>query len=373
MLNFGIIGIGRMGVIHAQNIYSNNLKGVILKAVCDNDINVLNMCASKFPLANAYLDYKEMILKEKLDGVIVATPHYSHKEIAEYLIENNINTLVEKPLYPNVCGADEIIKKSNMSSCLLGVSYNQRSNPLYKKTKDIIKSDIIGKINYANFTITSWYRSQCYYDQNSWRGSFTTEGGGALINQCVHQIDILVNLLGLPNSINGKCKIVNRNITVENDVFAILKYNDFNCNLLVSNHELGGKTEFEIVGNKGKLVINETKMSLYTHKDETMVNNETTSGYGETEIFTKKYTYGKQLVRDNKLGQQLRSLENFRDAINKKDNLLAPINEGINALEIINAIYLSSEFNKEILLPVDRKQYIKFLNKKMEEEKNVRR
>ncbi|MCR4661389.1 MAG: Gfo/Idh/MocA family oxidoreductase [Clostridia bacterium] len=374
MLNFGIIGVGRMGIIHAKNIYEGHLKDVHLQAICDIDKKVLTKCKRLFKKVNTYEKYEDMIANEKLDGVIIATPHYLHKDQAIYLINHGVNTLIEKPLYPNVNGIDEIIKKAANSKLVLGVSYNQRSNPLYKKAKELIEKGAIGKINYANFTITSWYRAQCYYNQGGWRGSWSGEGGGALINQCVHQIDILQNILGIPKSVLATCKTVNRNITVENDVLAILKYEDFNCTLLVSNHDLCGKTEFEISGDKGRITIDETSMLIQTHIDEKIVNRETTDGYGKCEVFKKKYSYGQTNISfDAKYGQQLHSLEKFRDAINKKGSVLATINEGLNAVEIINGIYLSSDNNKEIDLPVDRKEYKKFINKKMEEEKNVRR
>ena len=296
MLKFAVIGVGRMGMTHATNLYKGRAKGVILSAICDIDEDVIKKCAKKFPKATAYSDYKEMIAKESLDGIVIATPHYSHEEIAVYAIEHGVNTLIEKPASVTTKRAKHIAKvAAENPSVIAAVSYNQRSNRMYRLAKEMLSDGTLGQIRRVNFIITNWYRSQAYYDQGGWRASYNGEGGGCLINQCIHQLDVLQWLIGLPEKITALTRTVNRNITVENDVTAVLSYADFECTFTASTHEMGGINRLEIVCDKGRLVIYQKKMEIYRHKSELEVNAETSAGYGFTK--TKKTVYGYGALR----------------------------------------------------------------------------
>jgi len=371
MLKIAVIGVGRMGFVHAKNIAKGHLLNCKLTAICDISSEVIDKCKNHFNNVVCYQDYREMLANELLDGVIIATPHTSHEEIGVYCIEHGVNTLIEKPLSITTKGCKHLIDvaKSN-PDVITGVSYNQRSNRMYVKAKKMIASGELGNICRVNFIITDWYRSQAYYDQGGWRASYSGEGGGCLMNQCVHQLDILTYLIGLPKSIIAKTRAVNRKMTVENDVSALLDYGDFDCMFTASTHELAGINRLEIVGDKGRIIIGSTKMEIYKHKSEIIVNSETTNGYGGAKFTKKSYSYGLiRRITDLIYGQQLRSLQAFADAISKKGNVLASIEEGLNALEIINGIYLSSFKGEEVILPLNDEDYCSFLEERIIDEK----
>ena len=371
MLKFAVVGVGRMGKRHAFNLGHGLLHGVKLQAVCDIDEAALKWCAKHVKRAHAYADYKEMAAKEKLDGVIIATPHYSHPDIACYLIEHGINTLVEKPAAPTVEAAKRIaLAAENNRNVIAGISYNQRSNRMYIKAKKMLDSGELGEIQRVNFIITDWYRSQAYYNQGGWRASYVGEGGGCLMNQCIHQLDVLQWLVGMPSSVVATAHTRDRNITVENDVTAIFKYGGFECAFTASTHEIKGVNRLEIACDKGRIVIGPASMKIYKHKSQKEVNATTKFGYGATPSHASRYGYGAiKFIADIVKGQQLRSLRAFRNQINGKGKLLAEASEGVRALQIINGIYLSAYKGAEVNLPIDENEYANYLAAKIEAEK----
>ncbi len=372
MLKFAVIGVGRMGKRHAFNLAHGLLFGVKLQAVCDIDPKALCWCKAHAKGAKRYLDYKEMIKNENLDGVIIATPHYLHEEIAVYLIEHGVNTLIEKPASPTVEMAKHIANvASEHNDVKVGVSYNQRSNRMYMKAKKLLSCGKLGDIQRVNFIITDWYRSQAYYNQGGWRASYVGEGGGCLMNQCIHQLDILQWLVGLPKTITATTHTKDRNITVENDVSAILNYDGFDCVFTASTHEIKGVNRLEIACDKGRLVIGSRRMKIYRHKSQKDVNKETKFGYGATPSWFMSYGYGCiRFVADLIKGQQLRSIRAFANDIKGKGKMLATVDEGEKALQIINGIYLSAYKGERVNIPIDLKEYGEYLKNRIEWEKN---
>jgi UDP-N-acetyl-2-amino-2-deoxyglucuronate dehydrogenase len=370
-VRLGIIGIGRMGKVHAFNVAHHAIPGLSLAAVCDIDPSALSWCHKHARHAHPYADYREMVEKEKLDGVLIVTPHYSHPEIAEYLLNHKQNTLIEKPLAVSIQSASEVLEASKANpSVICGVSFNQRSNKVYQKAKAILASGKLGTLRSASYEITNWYRSDAYYRANPWRGSYSQEGGGCLINQCVHQLDLLNWLLGLPEKVEAKSQTIDRSISAENEASAILSYPTFDLYFHASSHELKGINRLEIFGDKGSLRISEHRLVAYFHDDEKAVNARTTKGYGHAHSSRRVYGYGFfRLLWDLTHGQQVHSLAAFRDAIRGKKPLLATLEEGYRATELLNAIYLSSWEKKAVSLPVDEKVYETALKQKCQEEK----
>ncbi|MGI6213639.1 MAG: Gfo/Idh/MocA family protein [Christensenellales bacterium] len=360
MVKTGVIGIGRMGSVHAFNIRHKLAGSLRLTAVCDIDEKKLE----KYKNGDiaAFTDYKEMIEKCNLDAVIIATPHYSHAKIAKYAIEHGVHTLVEKPLAADIEDAYSAVSASEkVKDTVFAIMFNQRTNNIYKKAKRIIDSGQIGKIKRANWIITNWYRSQSYYNQSGWRASWSGEGGGVLINQCVHQLDLLQWLLGMPKYVSAKCKTVGRDIKTENDVTAILEYEQgFEAVFIASTHDLPGTNRLEISGEGGRLIIEKSELIFDKLKvSEPEVSRRAKGGlYGTTKISRKKYGYGliKRIV-DTILGQQRNVLANFAAVIEKGEPCVAKGSEGLASLMLINGIYLSDWLQKKIELPIDGKLY----------------
>lgn len=375
MKRLAVIGIGRMGGRHALNILKGVIKNAQLVAVCDSDKSVLDAFCQKYKV-KGYEDRNKMLEEQKPDGVIIATPHYSHIEIAKDCLQKNISFLIEKPVSVTTKEAKELLVLSEQKPDVIGaMMLNQRTNRMYQKAKQLIDSGKIGKIRRVNFIVTDWYRSQCYYNMGGWRASWSGEGGGTLINQCVHQLDIIQWLVGMPKKIYSICKTVNRDITTENDVTAIFSYDDFEGVFTASTHELPGTNRLEIAGDKGKIVIDKFKMKYYLNKlSEPEVNAHSTSDYGNKEDKKyEEYSYGYGLFRliyDGLYGQQARVLNNFVKVLESRDKskLIADIGEGIKGLSLINAMNMSSWVGKPVELPFDDDEYTKMLDKKIKEE-----
>ncbi len=380
MKSLAVIGIGRMGGRHARNILKGVVKNARLVAVCDTDKSVLDGFCQKYQV-KGYENRKEMLEKEKIDGVIIATPHYSHVEIAKDCLDKDIDFLMEKPVSVTTKEARELAKLLKEKPQITGaMMLNQRTNRMYRMAKKLIDSGKIGTIRRVNFIVTDWYRSQFYYNMGGWRASWSGEGGGTLINQCVHQLDILQWLIGLPKNIYAVCKTVKRDITTENDVTAIFGYDDFECVFTASTHEIPGTNRLEIAGDNGKIVIEKFKMRYYLNKySEPVVNQRAKRDYGnKKDKKTQVYSYGYGLTRllyDAIYGQQARVLNNFVEVLESKDKskLIADIEEGIKGLTIINAINLSAWQNKSIDIPFDENEYEKQLEIKIQEEQKIKK
>ena len=373
MINYLVVGIGRMGSIHANNLYVGHSKNGRLVAVCDIDEVKLSKFAVSHPNISTFGNYKDVLSSIKIDAVIVAVPHYFHGEIIEYFFRAGIHVLTEKPECVSVLEARKINNTAKECNSLFGIMYNQRTNPIYKRAKEIISLGLLGDLRRVSMTVTHWYRSQFYYDQGGWRATWQGEGGGILINQCVHQLDLMQWIVGMPKKIRATCRTVNRNITVENDVTAFFEFDNGATGVFIaSGHELQGTNRLEIVGNKGKIVIDGFKLSFfqYTHS-ENEVNACVTEGYGATDFIVEELCYeGAYRARDEKYGQQLRVVDQFTKAIENGEKPVAYGIEGINALSIINGIYLSHYKDKMVELPLDAKEYDDMLNElKVKEQK----
>lgn len=378
MERLAVIGIGRMGGRHARNIFKGVVKHATLAAVCDTDEKVLEAFCAKYKV-KGYTDRKKMLEEVKPDGVIIATPHYSHVEIAKDCLAKDTDFLIEKPVSVTVKEAQELKELLDKKPDVIGaMMLNQRTNRMYAKAKELIEAGKIGQIKRVNFIVTDWYRSQYYYNMGGWRASWSGEGGGTLINQCVHQLDIWQWLVGVPDKIYAVCKTVGRDITTENDVTAIMSYEEFEGVFTASTHELPGTNRLEIAGENGKIVIDKRKMRYYLNKyPEPIVNQRAKRDYGNREdkkCKKRTYTYGLlRLIYDGINGQQARVLNNFVEVLATRDKsrLIADVNDAINGLSIINAINMSAWKGAQVKVPVDTQEYVIALNKKIAEEKSA--
>lgn len=375
MIKIAVAGVGRMGSRHASNIYKGATGEAKLVAVCDRDKNALDkFCNGKS--VKAYTDFEQMLSSEKLDAVVVATPHYSHTELCISALKKGISVLVEKPITVTVKDAQKIVNVAKSHpEAIFAIMYNQRSNRLYANAKKAIEQGLIGDLQRAQFTVTDWYRTQFYYDMGGWRASWSGEGGGTLINQCVHQLDLLQWILGMPDTIKARCKTVGRNISTENDVTAMLGYKNYDCIFTASTHEFPGVNRFEIVGSKGTITITRHKAVYKILKmDEKEINSRAKRDYGngcDKKYKKKTYYYGiKNYLIDAFYGQQCNILRDFVKAVAKKDKTLlrAQGEEGLNALNLINAMNMSAWSNSEVNVPVDPDDYKNKLAQKIEQE-----
>lgn len=389
-IRFGLVGIGAQGGLYAGLLSGKaeplvrgkevleSLPNCTLGALCDIDPAKEEMCKEKYPEYPFYTDWKEMIDSGEVDAVITTVPHYLHTEIAIYCLEHDMHVLVEKPagVYAkevrmmNECAATH-------PNVTFGIMFNQRTNPLYQKIKDIVESGELGTIRRSNWIINSWWRPDSYYQQSEWRATWGGEGGGVLVNQAPHQLDLWQWICGVPSRVYAKCLYGRyRDIDVENDVTVVTEYpNGATGSFITCTHDPLGTDRLEIDLDNGKIVVeNSKKASVYRLKkteaelNETMTmqqlsklvhGNSETEGLYTLEIFESEDVYGMQ---------HMEVMENFASKILNGTPLLAPGFDGIKGVNLANAILLSSWLEKEVELPVDEDLYLAELNKKIAQE-----
>lgn len=369
MIRFGIVGIGNMGSVHAKEIDQGNITNAKLEAVCDIDPKRLEWAKENLSLhVKTYANYDEMLKNKDIDAILISTPHYLHPQMAIKALETKHHTLIEKPagVYSKqVREMNEVASKHK--DLVFGLMFNQRTNPIYQKAKEIIASGELGEIKRTNWIITDWYRPQAYYDQGGWRATWDKEGGGVLVNQAPHQLDLWQWICGMPKKITSLCLYGrNRQIEVENDVTVICEYENQATGVFVtSTHDYPGSNRFEISGDGGQIVIENNKLTFKKSKMLEKVFSKTnqepwgTPGFDQYE-FTDVVPWG---IQHNLI------LNNFTDAIVNGTELLGPAEEGINGVIIANAIHLSSFLEKTIDLDdFDEDLYYEELKKRMNRE-----
>lgn len=375
-VRFGIIGIGKMGSLHCLRFTHGLIKNGVLTAVCD--ISPERKAWAEKHLASKgvefFDDYKSLIDSGKADAVLVATPHYDHPVIATYALSKGLHTLIEKPAGVYTKAIRELNEfAATKPELTFGIMYNQRTNKLYRFAKELVETGRLGEMKRINWIITNWYRPQAYYDQGGWRGTWAGEGGGVLINQCPHQLDLFQWLGGMPSMIRGYAKVGrNRDINVENDVTAYMEYpNGATGVFITSTHDFPGTNRLEIDGDKGKIVIENNKLVFTELEVGESVFNAT------NKKFMPSIPSHKTVKRMSKLGELMMNvfgqhtgiINNFTNHIIDGEPLIAPGAEGIRGLTISNAIHLSSWTGEAVTLPIDEDKFIAELEKRKAEEK----
>ena len=273
----------------------------------------------------------------------MAVPHYLHPILGMESLKNGFHVLVEKPAGVYTKAVRQMNAAADASNKVYGVMFNQRTNPVYQKVKELMESGELGEMKRVVWEITNWYRSQSYYDSGDWRATWGGEGGGVLLNQDPHQLDLWQWMCGMPTSIRafmdyGKC----RNIEVENDVTAIAKYaNGANGVFITSTHEAPGTNRLEISADRGKLVVENDTITFWRNRiGEHEFNATYTKGFGSPECWKA------EIPVKGPNPQHLGILENFASACLKGTPLLAPGQEGIKGVSISNAMHLSAWTDK---------------------------
>ena len=375
-VRFGIIGIGKMGSLHCLRFTHGLIKNGVLTAVCD--ISPERKAWAEKHLASKgvefFDDYKSLIDSGKADAVLVATPHYDHPVIATYALSKGLHTLIEKPAGVYTKAIRELNEfAATKPELTFGIMYNQRTNKLYRFAKELVETGRLGEMKRINWIITNWYRPQAYYDQGGWRGTWAGEGGGVLINQCPHQLDLFQWLSGMPSMIRGYAKVgMHRNINVENDVTAYMEYpNGATGVFITSTHDFPGTNRLEIDGDKGKIVIENNKLVFTELEVGESVFNATNKKFMPSipsHKIVKKMSKAGELIM-NVFAQHTGIINNFTNHIVNGEPLIAPGEDGIRGLTISNAIHLSSWTGEAVTLPIDEDKFIAELEKRKAEEK----
>ena len=369
-VRFGIVGVGNMGNAHIDNFLSGKIKNGVITAICD--VDEAKLAAAKAKLGEdifATTDANALINCGKIDVLFVVTPHYSHTELAIKGFEAGLNVLCEKPAGVYTKQVKEMNEAAKKSGKLFGMMFNQRTNPIYQKVRELIKSGELGEITRVNWIITDWFRTQSYYDSGSWRATWAGEGGGVLLNQDPHQIDLLQWLCGMPEKVTAFCSYGKfHNIEVEDDVTAYFEYPNGATGVFVtSTGDAPGTNRLEISGDNGKIVIENEKLEYIRNvKPTSEVLKTSKDGFQAPERWYVD-------IPIHGTGEQHVGICNdYINAVQNGTSLLAPGEEGINGLTISNAIHLSSWTGGTVKLPLDEDLFIELLQERIKTSKFVK-
>ncbi|WP_257158810.1 Gfo/Idh/MocA family protein [Corynebacterium cystitidis] len=376
-VRLGIIGLGAQGGSYAEFINEGRVDNMVIGAISDI-LPEKKEQADKYGVP-FYEDYKEMINSGDVDAVVTTVPHYLHPEMGIYALDNGVHALVEKPVGVYTKQANELIDFAKTKPELkFGVFFNQRTNELYKDLKELLDSGELGKLRHTSWIITNWWRPQGYYNQSDWRATWGGEGGGVLVNQAPHQLDLWQWICGTPERVFARAEYgFKRDIVVEDEVNALVSFADGATGTFITcTHDMIGTDRLEILCDKGKIVVDEsTKVTI----SRLVENEETLSKDMDMEavkkLFTGQLDMDKYLTTETKEyesvwgAQHVEVLRNFAAAVNSEEELLAPGADGIHGVRLANGIHLSSWLGEEVdLVNFDEKKYLEELNKRIKEE-----
>ena len=359
MLRFGVIGCGLMGKAHAENILDGKIPGAKLTAVCDTDQKAREWATEKG--IQTFGSSTELLDSGEVDAIIVATPHYDHPTIAMSAMDRNIHVLIEKPAGVFTKNVREMNEVAKTSKSVFAIMYQHRTNPMYQKMRQMVQGGELGELKRTSWTITDWYRPQAYYDMGGWRATWKGEGGGVLINQCPHNLDLWQWICGMPTKVtafahNGKW----HTIEVEDDVTAYVEYeNGATGTFVTTTADCPGTNRFEIMGNLGKLVYENDELVHYKlEMSEREFNSTNKIAFASPKSERIVIENPKVATHHNGI------IIAFVDKINGKGELFANGEEGINGLTISNAMHLSSWIGKTVELPLDEDLFLAELKKR---------
>lgn len=368
-IRFGIIGLGNQGFSYAINGFERgNVENGVLTAACDiNPAKIENLKQYIKTQEVVYFDnYIEMIESGLCDAVLVETPHYQHPEIVIECLKRGINVICDKPAGVYTEQVKEMNEVAKNSKATFSMMFNQRTNALYRKMREIIKEGGIGEIQRVTWIITDWFRTQQYYDSGSWRATWSGEGGGVLINQCPHQIDLIQWVVGkMPKTVRGFCHYGKwHDIEVEDDVTAYFEYDNGATGVFITTTgEAPGTNRFEVSGTKGKLLCENGKLFMQQTSEDTQEFSKNPAN-----TFGANATLRGTLVEvetDGQNQQHIGIMNNFANYLLGLEDLFVDGVEGINGVELMNAIELSGFLGGEpVTLPIDGKKYLEILNEK---------
>ena len=370
----GIIGVGAQGGAYVKFITEGKVKNTELGAICDTDPAKKQWAQENYPEVPFFDNYIEMLESGTVDAIVTCVPHYLHPEMGIAALQRDIHALLEKPAGVYTKQVKELNEFAQTKpNVAFGIMFNQRTNPLYQTLKKLIDDGEIGDIRRTNWMITTWWRPQGYYDQSEWRATWKGEGGGVLVNQAPHQLDLLQWIAGMPTKVYSNVKYgYQRNIAVEDEVTVMMEYANGATGVFVTcTHDIVGTDRFEILGDKGKIVVDDSKkitIKRLTKPEREM--SDTMSMADVMNIFMGGSTddiFSEEVIEFESVwgAQHIAVFENFAAHIVEGAPLLAPGSDGIHGVALANAIHLSSWLNKEIELPIDEDLYLSELNKKI--------
>ena len=361
-VKIGIIGLGNMGSTHVKNILAGMVPDIELGVVADLQESRRKWAKDTVPSGVAICnDGSELIKSGKCDAVLIATPHYLHPVYAIEAFKAKLNVMCEKPAGVYTKQVKEMIKVAGESGKVFGMMFNQRTNSQYRKMHDLVQGGSLGAIKRVSWLITNWYRTQAYYDSGDWRATWDGEGGGVLLNQCPHNLDLIQWICGMPSRVQAFCHEGKwHNIEVEDDVTAYLEYpNGATGVFITTTGDAPGTNRLEVTLDKGKLVCEKDAITLYQNEVGTAEFLRTSE-----HAFAKPACTEITVETDGQNPQHKGVLNAFAACILHGEPLVARGEEGIFGLTLSNAMHLSSWLRCAVDLPLDEDLFLAELDKR---------
>jgi predicted dehydrogenase len=362
-VRLGIIGLGNIGQHHHAYLSAGKVSRAELVAVSDAVPEKLD----KYKPLKTFTVGEELIESGLVDAVIIATPHFQHTTLGIAALKQGLHVMVEKPISAHKADAERLIAahKKNPKLVFAGM-FQLRAEPRYLKIQKLIQTGELGDVVRMSWIMTDWYRTEAYYASGGWRATWKGEGGGVLLNQCLHNLDAMQWLLGMPARVRGFCQLGRfHHIEVEDNVSAYLEYpNGATGTFVSSTGEAPGTNRFEIVGTRGKIVLERDKIS-FTRNEADMIEFSKTAKQG----FVKPEVWNVDIPFENAANAHAILMQNFVNAILDGEPLIAPGAEGIHSVELANVILYSSLIDETVEMPMNSAAYEKKLNQLIAESK----
>ncbi len=360
-VKIGIVGVGNIGSAHLSCIKNGEVNGLSVTAVCDINSDKLALVKALHPDVALFEDYEEMLKRADIDAVLIATPHPHHCDMGISALKADKHILLEKPVDITVSKAKKLNALAKEKDKVFAIMFNQRTNSLFAKAKEIVSNGELGELKRSVWLITNWYRTQSYYDSGSWRATWKGEGGGVLLNQAPHNLDLWQWICGMPISVTAYCNVAKfHSVEVEDEAYLYTVYeNGATGAFITSTGDYPGTNRLEISGTRGKIVIEDGVLKHWKLKrDEREVRETSSESFCSIESEYFEYSSISETAHRG-------ILQNFTNAILYGEKLLSPGTEGINELTVSNAAYLSSwKGNTAVKIPFNEKEFDKILKSK---------
>jgi len=365
-VRIAVIGVGGMGTFHANYLKAGEIKGAELAAVCDIDESRM----AGFSDIPRFKDSAELLRSGLVNAVLIATPHYEHTTVGVDAMNLGIHVLTEKPIAVHKADAERMIEAQKVKNVVFSAMFQMRTEPLWKKVKSLIERNELGDITRITWIVTDWFRTEAYYASGGWRATWSGEGGGVLLNQCPHNLDLMQWLFGMPSKIRSFCGFGKKHdIEVEDEVTAYLEYpNGATGMFITSTGEAPGTNRLEIAGDMGRVVIEGGKIQ-FTRNETPASEFLKTSKQG----FARPPVWNVEIPLSGPAGGHKVITQNFVDAILNGAPLIAPAPEGIKSVEIANAMLYSAWTDKTIDLPIDSAAYESALKERIAKSRYVKK
>jgi len=355
-VRLGIIGLGNIGQHHAAYLSAAKINRAELVAVSD----AFPAKLEKYSNLKTFTEGEDLIRSGLVDAVVIATPHYQHTTLGIAALKQGLHVMVEKPISAHKADAERLIKahKKNPQLVFAGM-FQLRAEPRYLKMQTLIRGGELGDIVRMSWIMTDWYRTEAYYASGGWRATWKGEGGGVLLNQCLHNLDSLQWLLGMPARVRGFCQLGRfHDIEVEDNVTAYWEYpNGATGTFISSTGESPGTNRLEIIGTRGRLVLERDQL-LFTRNEADMLQFSKSAKLG----FARPDVWNVQIPYENAGNSHAVLMQNFVNAILDGESLIAPGEQGIHSVELANVILYSSLLGETVELPMNSAAYEKKLN-----------